>query len=104
MFVDFSHAIVATKGLINPARSKISAPQQPLTCTSQKPDNKGYMYPLIEQILAAQNIVLSTHTQPDGDGIGSQVALYWALKKIGKNVRIVNVDEIPRKYNFLNTH
>src|SRR5207253_3139450 len=45
-----------------------------------------------------------THTQPDGDGIGSQVALYWAFKKIGKNVRIINVDEIPKKYGFLDPH
>ena len=46
---------------------------------------------------------MSTHTQPDGDGVGSQVALYWALKKLGKQVRIINVDEIPKKYEFLNT-
>jgi len=62
------------------------------------------MHPLIQEIQAARSVVLSTHTQPDGDGIGSQVALYWALRKIGKNVRIINVDAIPKKYVFLNTH
>src|ERR1700722_11897991 len=62
------------------------------------------MHPLIQEILAAQTMILSTHTQPDGDGIGSQVGLYWAFKKIGKNVRIINVDEIPKKYSFLDNH
>jgi bifunctional oligoribonuclease and PAP phosphatase NrnA len=62
------------------------------------------MQDLIDLIKKSNSIILSTHTQPDGDGIGSQVALYWALKKIGKEVRIVNVDEIPRKYEFLDSH
>jgi len=62
------------------------------------------MQPIINQIKSAHSIILSTHTQPDGDGIGSQVALYWAFRKIGKNVRIINVDEIPKKYAFLDTH
>lgn len=30
------------------------------------------------------------------------MALYFALKKAGKNVRIINVDETPRKYRYLN--
>src|SRR5947209_4880458 len=59
------------------------------------------MHHLIEKIKKAQTIVLSTHTLPDGDGIGSQLALYWALKKLGKDVRIINVDRIPKKYDFL---
>jgi len=53
---------------------------------------------LIEQ---SQNIVLSTHRQCDGDGLGSQLAMYHALKKVKKNVSIINVDATPKKYNFL---
>ena len=62
------------------------------------------MASLSEQIKNSSSFILSTHTQPDGDGIGSQLALYWALKKIGKNVRIINVDDIPKKYDFLDPH
>src|SRR5271165_2603075 len=62
------------------------------------------MSSMVEQISAADSIILSTHTQPDGDGIGSQLALFWALKKAGKDVRIINVDEIPKKYDFLDPH
>lgn len=56
---------------------------------------------LIRRIQNAQNIVLSTHRECDGDGLGSQIALYHALKKMGKNVRILNVDAVPPKYSFL---
>lgn len=56
-----------------------------------------------ETLRASQTVVLSTHREADGDGIGSQVALFWALKKMQKSVRILNVDEPARKYRFLNT-
>nr|HPI40419.1 DHH family phosphoesterase [Pseudobdellovibrionaceae bacterium] len=58
---------------------------------------------LLDSILIAKKIILSTHKQCDGDGLGSQLALYYALKSIQKEVRIVNVDETPRKYRFLKT-
>jgi len=57
---------------------------------------------LIEALKTANSIVLCTHRQPDGDGLGCQTALYWALKKAGKKARILNVDELPKKYQFLN--
>lgn len=58
---------------------------------------------LVEKITQAKTLVLSTHRQCDGDGLGSQIALFHALRKIGKNVRIINVDATPRKYSFLET-
>ncbi len=62
------------------------------------------MHPVARLIKESQNIILSTHTQPDGDGLGCQFALYWALKKVGKNPRIVNLEHIPKKYLFLDPH
>lgn len=56
-----------------------------------------------ELIKKAQKIILSTHRQCDGDGLGAELALYYALKKIKKDVRIVNVDSTPRKYRFLSS-
>ncbi len=58
---------------------------------------------LAQLLKRCKNIVLSTHRQADGDGLGAQVALYYALKKSGKSVRILNVDAPPKKYQFLNT-
>lgn len=57
---------------------------------------------LISLIKNSNNIVLSTHRQCDGDGLGAELALYFALKKTNKKVRIINVDGTPRKYRFLN--
>lgn len=59
--------------------------------------------PVIEAIEQAGSIVLTTHCNPDGDGIGSQLALYEALVSRGKQVSMRNRDGIPRIYTFL-TH
>lgn len=59
------------------------------------------MQHLLEHIQSAQKIVLSTHRQCDGDGLGAQMALAFALRKMGRHVEIVNVDRTPRKYRFL---
>jgi len=57
--------------------------------------------PVIEAIRTARNIVLTTHCNPDGDGIGSQMALFDALQTAGKHVRMHNRDGVPRIYEFL---
>ena len=44
---------------------------------------------------------LSTHINPDGDAIGSQLALYLFLTKLGKSVKMFNTDAVPRNYKFL---
>lgn len=56
---------------------------------------------IVEYIRKANSIILTTHRQCDGDGLGAELALYHALKKTDKKVRVVNVDETPRKYRFL---
>ncbi len=44
---------------------------------------------------------LSTHVNPDGDAIGSELALSLFLRKLGKTVRLFNTDPVPKKYQFL---
>lgn len=56
---------------------------------------------LISKIKKSKKIYLSTHRQSDGDGIGSQIALYYALNKSGIQAEILNVDEPPHKYHFV---
>ena len=46
---------------------------------------------LTSQINQSKSIVLSTHVNADGDGIGSEIAFYYYLKELGKNCRIINV-------------
>lgn len=53
---------------------------------------------LIEQ---HEDIVILGHKKPDGDAIGSSVALSLALKKINKNVILWQKDDSPREFSFL---
>jgi phosphoesterase RecJ-like protein len=48
------------------------------------------------------NFVLTTHINPDGDGLGSETALALYLKSKGKNAVILNCSSTPRNYLFLN--
>jgi phosphoesterase RecJ-like protein len=43
-------------------------------------------------IAARRRFVISSHARPDGDAIGSQLAMAYALRALGKQVRIVNAD------------
>jgi len=45
-----------------------------------------------------QSFILTSHARPDGDAIGSQLALALALRALGKNVRLINKDSIPAQY------
>ena len=45
--------------------------------------------------------VLTTHVNPDGDGLGSKIALGSWLRDRGNEVRIINVSETPAVYRFL---
>jgi len=47
--------------------------------------------------------LLVTHVNPDGDGIGSQLALHRFLKKLGKSSVIITSQQCPVNYRFLDT-
>jgi phosphoesterase RecJ-like protein len=42
--------------------------------------------------------LLTSHARPDGDAIGSQLAMAFALDALGKRVRLVNKDPVPSTY------
>jgi phosphoesterase RecJ-like protein len=42
-----------------------------------------------------QRFLITSHARPDGDAIGSQLALALALRALGKTVRLVNHDPVP---------
>lgn len=50
---------------------------------------------IVEAIRAGERFVLSSHARPDGDAIGSQLAMAAALDALGKQVTIVNRDPVP---------
>jgi len=51
-----------------------------------------------EELLKRQRFVLTSHARPDGDSIGSQLALAFTLESLGKHVRILNSDAAPEHY------
>ena len=55
-----------------------------------------------DKIFSEDNIVVISHVNPDGDAIGSGLALTLGLKKIGKNVRFILQDKYPDSVKFLN--
>jgi len=46
-------------------------------------------------IRSRQRFVLSSHARPDGDSIGSQLAMVYALRALGKEAIAVNADAAP---------
>jgi phosphoesterase RecJ-like protein len=47
------------------------------------------------------NFLITSHVNLDGDGIGSELAFYFILKKLNKNPIILNQDRLPKIYDFL---
>ncbi len=55
---------------------------------------------ILEQINNADKIVILTHENPDGDAIGSSLAMYHALKAYGKNPDVI-IPEHSKVFNCL---
>ena len=53
-----------------------------------------------EEILRGNNIAILTHEIPDGDAIGSSLAMYNALKQFNKNVDVI-IPSYSKTYEFL---
>lgn len=54
-----------------------------------------------EAIRRAKSIVISGHKNPDGDSIGSMLALGLGLEKLGKRVYMISRDGVPHRYRML---
>jgi len=54
--------------------------------------------PIRDALARGRRFLVTSHARPDGDSIGSQVALALALQALGKTVRIVNRDPAPAPY------
>ena len=56
---------------------------------------------IIEALHSCKTVLISVHKSPDGDALGSQLALMLALEKMGKTVTAHNLDPVPEIYRFL---
>jgi phosphoesterase RecJ-like protein len=57
--------------------------------------------PVIDFLTGNEKFIITVHETPDGDALGSEYALLWALRKMGKTARILNADPPPDKFSFL---
>jgi phosphoesterase RecJ-like protein len=55
-----------------------------------------------EQINKAESIVITSHQSPDGDAVGSSLALYHYLKGRGKEVSVILPDSYPPFLKWMN--
>lgn len=58
--------------------------------------------PFVDLVRKNQNVLLTTHVRPDGDGLGAMRALGEVLEQQGKRVRMVVASMYPPRYDFLN--
>ena len=54
-----------------------------------------------EKLKSANNIVVTAHINPDGDAIGSSLAIMQMLKSMGKQVRVLIDDALPPNFMIL---
>jgi phosphoesterase RecJ-like protein len=57
--------------------------------------------PLVDLLRRSQRFLLTTHVRPDGDGLGSMLALADTLERLGKQVRTLIASAPVPRYDFL---
>jgi bifunctional oligoribonuclease and PAP phosphatase NrnA len=74
-------------------------PRETMSHTATSSSDRATILPQIrDAIRSRQRFLLTSHARPDGDSIGSQLAMAYALEAVGKRVRIVNADPAPEHY------
>ena len=64
--------------------------------------NSNCSFAEIAEILRSdRTFVVISHQRPDGDALGSTLAVALCLRELGKSVTVWNEDSIPEKFRFL---
>jgi len=66
--------------------------------TEQK---KAISQEIVGLLSESERVVILSHVRPDGDAIGSQLALGWVLERMGKKVTYWNEGPMPESLEFL---
>ena len=72
----------------------VQAPEPPA-------ERAAALRPIAERLLSARSVILTTHVNADGDGVGSQVAVAAWLAEAGVRATIVNPTPYPSALRFL---
>lgn len=65
------------------------------------PDKAAAAREVAAALDGARKIALTSHVNPDGDGIGSEVGLAHFLRSQGKDVHVANPSPTPARFQFL---
>lgn len=63
--------------------------------------SRGIIKEISKKILKSKKVLISSHLRPDGDSIGTGLALFHLLKKMGKYVDFINIDKTPFPFTRL---
>jgi bifunctional oligoribonuclease and PAP phosphatase NrnA len=56
---------------------------------------------VVEELAQADKLLLTTHENPDGDALGSLLAMHWILEQLGKDsVMFMSPDEFPLPWEY----
>jgi phosphoesterase RecJ-like protein len=72
--------------------------RQGAASTALQPSTGELLAQIRTAVLTRHRFLLTSHSRPDGDSIGSQIAMALALEALGKQVRIINSDAAPEHY------
>ena len=53
---------------------------------------------VIELIEKHQRFAITSHIRPDGDSLGSSLALCWILRGLKKDAEVIMCDHVPHAY------
>jgi len=56
---------------------------------------------VVRRLQTADSLLVLTHARPDGDGLGSMVALARAARAAGRAAQMFLLDAVPGRYQFL---
>ncbi|OGP60908.1 MAG: hypothetical protein A2V65_05700 [Deltaproteobacteria bacterium RBG_13_49_15] len=59
------------------------------------------MGPIIQKLRKSKSVLVASHANPDGDAIGSLIAMGLTLSGLGKGTTLYNESPIPVVYRFL---
>jgi len=108
-FVRFSRAVVAEcySGFVLVTRGGAGENPHPARCGlvimsgDEKKTLAGLFLEFGAVVAEHSSFVIMSHVRPDGDAIGSQVALGFSLMAMGKTVYLVNEDGVPESLAFM---
>lgn len=64
-------------------------------------DSKKDIDAIVEVLKSENNFLITAHLKPEGDSVGSQLALKLSLAQLGKSAVVVNDDPVPEIFRFL---